>query len=141
MPFSTLGSQAAPVAKSGRGKPLARDGSSLAPIRVGEREYHLTIRTEGRGSTLSRNGDLRDAARYVPRVKGVETMPLWEIGLVIAGAGGLGGVINAFTRASGFKLPKAKDGLIEVGCSGHVIAGAAAAFVSWGLYGQYAGSG
>ncbi len=66
-------------------------------------------------------------------------MPLWEIGLVIAGAGGLGGVINAFTRASGFKLPKAKDGLIEVGFFGHIIAGAAAAFVSWGLYGQYAG--
>ena len=71
-------------------------------------------------------------------------MSLWLLGLVIAGAGAAGGVVNALLTDNGFVLPKyvaAEPARIwKPGFLGNLIIGAAAAFVTWGLYGRWAGA-
>jgi hypothetical protein len=67
-------------------------------------------------------------------------MHAWEAGLVIAAAGAAGGVVSAFlSEDRGFALPTAVpvDGttVLRPGFLGHVVVGAFAAFISWGLYG------
>ena len=71
-------------------------------------------------------------------------MSLWLLGLVIAGAGAAGGLVNALLTDNGFVLPKyvvADPARVwKPGFLGNVIIGAAAALVTWGLYGRWAGA-
>jgi hypothetical protein len=71
-------------------------------------------------------------------------MSLWLLGLVIAGAGAVGGLFNALLTDNGFVLPKYVDAdparIWKPGFLGNLIIGAAAAFVTWGLYGRWAGA-
>jgi hypothetical protein len=70
-------------------------------------------------------------------------MSLWLLGLIIAVAGGVGGVINALLSDNGFALPQYVNAdtarIWKPGFLGNIIIGAAAAFVTWGLYGRWAG--
>jgi hypothetical protein len=60
-------------------------------------------------------------------------------------AGGLGGVLNAFTSDNGFIVPQyaplgdGKGQIWRPGVIGNVLVGAVAAIVSWALYGPAAG--
>lgn len=65
-------------------------------------------------------------------------MELWPLFWAVVGAGGAGGVLNAFLSENGFPLPRKEEGVWRPGFIGNVVIGAAAAFVSWGLYGPYA---
>jgi hypothetical protein len=71
-------------------------------------------------------------------------MSLWVLGLIIAGAGAAGGILNALLTDNGFVVPKyvhAEDARVwKPGFIGNIVIGAAAAFVTWGLYGRWAGS-
>lgn len=71
-------------------------------------------------------------------------MSLWLLGLVIAGAGAAGGLVNALLTDNGFVLPKSIDAqparIWKPGFVGNMVIGAAAAFVTWGLYGRWAGA-
>ncbi len=71
-------------------------------------------------------------------------MSLWTLALVVAGAGIVGGVVNAFLSDNGFFLPKKDlvDGntIWRPGFLGNMFVGGVAAFISWGLYGPYAES-
>lgn len=68
-------------------------------------------------------------------------MTFWLIIGVIAAAGAVGGIINALLSDSGVFLP----GTYEVegrriwkpGALGNMLLGAAAAFITWGLYGPF----
>src|SRR5688500_14920879 len=67
-------------------------------------------------------------------------MHAWEAGLAIAAAGAAGGIVSAFlSEDRGFALPTAVpvDGttVLRPGFIGHVVVGAIASFISWGLYG------
>lgn len=71
-------------------------------------------------------------------------MELWSLSLVVAGAGAAGGMINALITDNGFPLPRkvSSDGaqILRPGFIGNMLIGAAAAFITWGLYGRYADS-
>jgi hypothetical protein len=65
---------------------------------------------------------------------------VWEAGLVVAAAGAVGGIVSAFlSEDRGFALPTKVpvDGatVLRPGFVGHVVVGAIASFISWGLYG------
>ncbi len=67
-------------------------------------------------------------------------MYAWEAGLVIGAAGAAGGIVSAFlSEDRGFALPTTVpvDGttVLRPGFLGHVVVGAIASFISWGLYG------
>jgi hypothetical protein len=71
-------------------------------------------------------------------------MSLWGLGLIIIGAGAAGGIINALLTDNGFVVPKYVHAdfarVWKPGFIGNIIIGAAAAIVTWGLYGRWAGS-
>ena len=64
----------------------------------------------------------------------------WITGVVVI-AGALGGVINALMTDSGFILPgRYNEGgkkIWKPGALGNVAIGAAAALITWGLYGPF----
>jgi hypothetical protein len=64
----------------------------------------------------------------------------WIIGAV-AVTGALGGIINALLSDSGFILPgwyeESGKKIWKPGALGNMLLGAAAAFISWGLYGPF----
>jgi hypothetical protein len=65
---------------------------------------------------------------------------VWEAGLVVAAAGAAGGIVSAFlSEDRGLPLPTKVpvDGttVLRPGFVGHVVVGAIASFISWGLYG------
>jgi hypothetical protein len=67
-------------------------------------------------------------------------MYAWEAGLVVAAAGAAGGIVSAFlSEDRGFALPTTVpvDGttVLRPGFLGHVVVGAIASFISWGLNG------
>jgi hypothetical protein len=67
-------------------------------------------------------------------------MHVWEAGLVVATAGAAGGIVSAFlSEDRGLLLPTTVpvDGatVLRPGFVGHVVVGAIASFISWGLYG------
>jgi hypothetical protein len=67
---------------------------------------------------------------------------VWEAGLVVAAAGGAGGIVSAFlSEDRGFALPTTVpvDGttVLRPGFLGHIVVGALASFISWGLYGPF----
>jgi hypothetical protein len=67
-------------------------------------------------------------------------MYAWEAGMVVATAGAVGGVVSAFlSEDRGFALPKTVplngSTVLRPGFLGHIVVGAIAAFMSWGLYG------
>jgi hypothetical protein len=68
-------------------------------------------------------------------------MTLWTITGIIVLAGILGGVINALLSDSGFILPGSDEvegkRIWKPGVLGNMVFGAAAAFISWGLYGPF----
>jgi hypothetical protein len=68
---------------------------------------------------------------------------LVPITIVIA-SGAVGGVINALMSDNGFIKPRQEtvDGetILRPGFAGNILLGAAAAFISWGLYGAFSGA-
>lgn len=69
-------------------------------------------------------------------------MPLWSLALVIAAAGAVGGVLNAFLTDNGFVRWKNETvggtTVWRPGFLGNILMGAVGAFLSWALYGRYA---
>jgi hypothetical protein len=72
-------------------------------------------------------------------------MSLWWLMLLIAAAGAVGGIVNAYISDNGFVFPKREpasskgDGeILRPGFLGNLFVGAIAAVVSWGLYGPLA---
>ena len=68
---------------------------------------------------------------------------MWEIIWAVCIAGGVGGIINALMTDNGFALPKSMQldsgvSVLRPGFLGNILIGAAAAVVSWGLYGPLA---
>lgn len=68
---------------------------------------------------------------------------MWVLLLYIALAGAAGGLTNALLADAGLHMPQIEtvdDGITvyRPGWIGHVLIGAVAAAVSWGLYGQFA---
>jgi hypothetical protein len=60
----------------------------------------------------------------------------WTCAILIAAAGGLGGMVNALLTDNGFILPRRKG---EIWCPGfiaNVLVGAVAALSSWAFYGS-----
>jgi len=70
-------------------------------------------------------------------------LSIWLLALIIALAGAVGGMANALLTDNGFIRWKAitvNDRTVwRPGFLGNVLLGAIAAFVSWGVYGRYAG--
>lgn len=66
---------------------------------------------------------------------------IWQIIGVVFLAGAIGGVINALLTDNGFILPRYEDAsgnkIWRPGVIGNVLIGAAAAVISWGLYGPF----
>ncbi len=62
---------------------------------------------------------------------------IWGILSTIAGAGAVGGLVNALvgSSATSLALPKSVQGVIQLGFLGNVILGAFGAVATWGLYG------
>ena len=63
---------------------------------------------------------------------------VWEMVGVIAGAGAVGGIINALLSSSnGYSLqwPRNNGGILQLGALGNVLLGAFGALITWGLYG------
>ncbi|WP_157968558.1 hypothetical protein [Streptomyces geranii] len=73
-------------------------------------------------------------------------MQAWEVSLVVAGLGALGGIPSALlSEDKGFALPHKVDApdntkVIRPGFLGHIIVGAFAAFLSWTFYGPLTGN-
>jgi|SRR5262245_31576799 len=69
-------------------------------------------------------------------------MSLWVLLAIVSAAGAVGGVINALLTENGFILPKPEavenGSIIRPGIIGNILIGAAAATISWGLYGPFA---
>jgi hypothetical protein len=64
------------------------------------------------------------------------TQLVWEILFVVAGAGAVGGVVNALLSDNGdIALPTLEQGILRLGVLGNLLLGAFAAVISWGLYG------
>jgi hypothetical protein len=59
--------------------------------------------------------------------------------LLIASAGAVGGMLNAYFSDHGLKRPTVMNGIWCPGAIGNVIVGAVSAIVSWALYGSGAG--
>jgi hypothetical protein len=66
---------------------------------------------------------------------GTTSVSVWEIFGAIAGAGAVGGIVNALLSDNGFPLPKLQDGILRPGIIGNLLLGAFAAVITWGLYG------
>jgi hypothetical protein len=68
-------------------------------------------------------------------------MRFWKIVLAIVLAGLIGGVVNSLLSDSGFFLPRMEQvegrRIFKPGALGNALLGAAAAFISWGLYGPF----
>ena len=60
----------------------------------------------------------------------------WYCAFLIAGAGGLGGVVNALITGNGFAFPKREAGVWCPGFISNVLIGAFAAVSSWSFYGS-----
>ena len=65
---------------------------------------------------------------------------IWWMLVLVAVAGALGGVVNAFISDNGFLMPKSEptttgSTVLRPGYIGNVLVGSVAALVSWGLYG------
>lgn len=67
--------------------------------------------------------------------QGTTSVSVWEILGAVAGAGAIGGIVNALLSDNGFVLPKLDSGIVRLGILGNLILGAFAAVVTWGLYG------
>ena len=71
-------------------------------------------------------------------------MSLWLMLAIVAAAGAVGGLVNAFLTDNGFVWPRREtSGAFTVtrpGFLGSMLVGAIAAAVSWGLYGPFAAS-
>jgi hypothetical protein len=64
------------------------------------------------------------------------TGSVWEMLAVVAGAGAVGGVINALLSSNGgFSIPRFRHGILQLGIIGNLLLGAFAAVITWGLYG------
>lgn len=63
----------------------------------------------------------------------------WTCAILIAGAGGLGGVVNALITDNGFILPQTRRSIWCPGFISNVLVGTFAAFASWSFYGSGAG--
>jgi hypothetical protein len=63
----------------------------------------------------------------------------WICAVLIATAGGLGGVVNALLTDNGFALPQYRHGIWCPGVIGNIIVGTFAALSSWAFYGSGAG--
>jgi hypothetical protein len=63
------------------------------------------------------------------------TGSVWAMLGVTAGAGAVGGVVNALLSSNGFVLPKISNGILQPGMIGNLLLGAFAAVITWGLYG------
>ncbi|MDM7939904.1 MAG: hypothetical protein QUS07_06135 [Methanothrix sp.] len=65
---------------------------------------------------------------------------LVSIGMIVL-SGAVGGVINALVSDNGFIKPREESAgdvtIIRPGFAGNILLGAAAAFISWGLYGAF----
>ncbi|NMC09902.1 MAG: hypothetical protein GYA39_02825 [Methanothrix sp.] len=65
---------------------------------------------------------------------------LVSIGMIVL-SGAVGGVINALVSDNGFIKPREENAgdvtIIRPGFAGNILLGAAAAFISWGLYGAF----
>jgi hypothetical protein len=66
---------------------------------------------------------------------GTTSTSVWEILGAVAGAGAVGGIVNALLSDNGFIWPKNDSGILRPGVLGNLILGAFAAVVTWGLYG------
>ena len=66
-------------------------------------------------------------------------MEIWGLLLIVVGAGGIGGTINALISDNGFTLPKRQEGILRPGWLGNALVGAVSAAISWSLYGPLAG--
>jgi len=60
----------------------------------------------------------------------------WICASLIAGFGGLGGVVNALMSDNGFALPRKESGVWCPGALTNILIGAFAAFSSWAFYGS-----
>jgi len=67
------------------------------------------------------------------------TSSVWEMVGVIAGAGAVGGIVNAVLNSGNgysIQLPRAgSNEVLQLGILGNLLLGAVAALVTWGLYG------
>lgn len=69
-------------------------------------------------------------------VQGPSTGTVWAMLGVIAGAGGVGGVVNALLGANGgMVIPRVSNSILQLGIIGNLLLGAFAAVITWGLYG------
>ena len=69
-------------------------------------------------------------------VQGPSTGTVWAMLGVIAGAGGIGGVVNALLGANGgMVIPRVSNSILQLGIIGNLLLGAFAAVITWGLYG------
>jgi hypothetical protein len=60
----------------------------------------------------------------------------WVCASLIAGFGGLGGVVNALMSDNGFALPREESGVWCPGAITNILVGSFAAFSSWAFYGS-----
>ena len=60
----------------------------------------------------------------------------WICASLIAGFGGLGGVVNALMSDNGFALPRKESGVWCPGAISNILVGGFAAFSSWAFYGS-----
>jgi hypothetical protein len=60
----------------------------------------------------------------------------WVCASLIAGFGGLGGVVNALLSDNGFALPRKESGVWCPGAITNILVGSFAAFSSWAFYGS-----
>lgn len=68
--------------------------------------------------------------------QGTTSVSVWEILGAVAGAGAIGGFVNALlSDNAGLVLPKLDNGIVRLGILGNLILGTFAAVVTWGLYG------
>jgi hypothetical protein len=74
--------------------------------------------------------ELAQSANLAP-----STGSVWGMLGVIAGAGAVGGIVNALLSSNGFVLPKISDAILQLGIIGNLLLGAFASVISWGLYG------
>ena len=71
----------------------------------------------------------------IPQKGGVPMNP-WICASLIAGFGGLGGVVNALMSDNGFVMPRKDSGVWCPGAITNILVGAFAAFSSWAFYGS-----
>jgi hypothetical protein len=87
-----------------------------------------------RSGRLRRTGGIGEEVVMV--VQGPSPGSVWAMLGVIAGAGAVGGVINALLgNNSGMVIPRVSNGILQLGIIGNMLLGAFAAVITWGLYG------